>query len=210
MGNQEKKATKKKFVSQPDTDDQPLLSVKQVAAMLATVKRQKPVIQKAIAARNAAKSKLPPTSSAPQTSVEAEQDSSFAAIDGIIKALEARLAAGKALEQGQAAEAAAKAKVPDGGGAKLDASRNLAEMVAIVAIRKIDVKKSEVIRQYPKDAWPARPDELYADLFQMSLTEPGGLKAFSPDLADYFRQPIGVKDPKLKKQVDDWIAKQGK
>ena len=34
MGNQEKKATKKKFVSQPDTDDQPLLSVKQVAALL--------------------------------------------------------------------------------------------------------------------------------------------------------------------------------
>jgi excisionase family DNA binding protein len=34
MGNQEKKATKKKFVSQSDTDDQPLLSVKQVAALL--------------------------------------------------------------------------------------------------------------------------------------------------------------------------------
>ena len=34
MGDQEKKATKKKFVSQSDTDDQPLLSVKQVAALL--------------------------------------------------------------------------------------------------------------------------------------------------------------------------------
>jgi hypothetical protein len=127
----------------------------------------------------------------------------------MVKAFNERLAAQQKLEAARAAEAKEEAKVPGGDG-KIDASRRLAEVVAIVHIKKIDVKNSGAIGKYPKDNWPDHPDELYADLFQMSITEPGGLEVFDKDIAAYFRNPIGVKDAALKKKVDAWIAGQKK
>jgi hypothetical protein len=174
-----------------------------------SIKDLKPSVQKAIAARDKAKAALPAGSSAFQPTVEAGQDAALASIDDLVKALEERHAAQVALEKAEAAEAATVAKVPGEDG-KIDTSRRLAEVVAIVALKNIDVKNSSALRDYPKDNWPDHPDELYAELFQMSITEPGGLRVFDADIAAYFQPPIGVKDSKLKKRVDAWIAKQKK
>jgi hypothetical protein len=185
------------------------VSAKKLAESAKSIKKLKPGVQKAIALRKAAKAKLPAGSSAPQTSVESGQDAALAAIDDIVKAIEAKVEAQKELEKGEKAEAASKGKVPGSVG-KVDTSRRLAEIVAIVRLKKIDVKNSDAIGKYPKDNWPDHPEELYADLFQMSISEPGGLKVFDPDIAAYFEQPIGIKNAGLKKRVDEWVEKQKK
>ena len=199
-------AVNKQFRAIPD---EPKAS--ELTASKKAVEKLKPNVKKAIAERDKAKAKLPAGSSAVQSTVEAGQNAALTAIDDILKAMQELIDVQKVLEAAEAAEAATKTKAPGGpGGGKMETSRRLAEVVAIVAIKKIDVKNSGALGQYPKDHWPHEPGELYADLFQMSLTEPGGLKLFDPDIAAYFSQPIGVKSADLKKKVEAWIAKQNK
>jgi len=176
-----------------------------LTASIKTLSTLKVKVKANIGARDRAKAKLPSGSSAPQATVQTGQDSALAAIDVILKAMQDRLDSQKELEKTRAAEAEIKGKVP-GSKARVETSRRLAELVAIVSIKKVDVKNNNAVHQYSKDHWPDEPGELYADLFQMSLTEPAALKLVDPDIAEYFTQPIEVKNAALKKKVDAWVA----
>jgi hypothetical protein len=86
----------------------------------------------------------------------------------------------------------------------LDISRRLAEVVAIVDLKRIDVPNSNLLRNYIKVNWPAHPEELWADLYQMSITNPDDVRALDTDLFVYYQAPIGPKGA-MKARVDAWI-----
>jgi hypothetical protein len=158
--------------------------------------------EKAIKARDNARGTLKPGSSVVQSDVEAGQDANLAAAKEMLKALEVRRDAQEELETKTAAEAAASAEITLGG-SKQKISRRLGQLVALINLKGIDIKKSQ-LRSYVKDKWPGDPGEVFADLYQMSVSEPEGLKAFDPDVADFFKDPIGPK-AKWKPKADAWI-----
>jgi hypothetical protein len=120
----------------------------------------------------------------------------------MLKALEALRDAQKELEKAEAGKKAASAEITVGA-EKKGISRRLAELVALIDLKNIDIKASG-LRSYVKDKWPDHPDEVFADLYQMSVTEKERLKAFDPDVADFFNTPIGAKGD-WKARVDIWI-----
>ncbi len=112
----------------------------------------------------------------------------------------------KQFDADKAAEAAVSAKIPlVDKGKVIDASRRLAELVALVELKGIDVKGIEDLSPYVKKRWPQKPGELFAELFQLSITAPAKLEKLDADVAAYFREPLGPKG-KLKKQVDAKVA----
>jgi hypothetical protein len=137
------------------------------------------------------------------TAQETAQDASITAGDSLVTALESSKVARKNLEDAKAVQAASKVKFSNEG-STVDGTRRLAELVGLIHTEGIDVTQSG-LPSYITDNWPADPDELYADLFQMSVTEPAGLQTFDPDVAAFYQSPVGVKDAKLKKKVDAWI-----
>ncbi|MFL6260722.1 MAG: DUF4157 domain-containing protein [Thermoanaerobaculia bacterium] len=151
-----------------------------------------------------------PGSTKLQPGVEKSLQDRLKATRALIDASKAQIAAQEKLESDKAAEKAASAKIPLADQNKvIDGTRRLAELVALVELKGIDVKASKSLRDYPKKNWPQKPGELFADLFQMSVSEPAKLKAFDPDIAEFFTEPIGPKG-KLKKQVDAKIGAMAK
>lgn len=157
---------------------------------------------KAIGARNKARKALPAGSSVIQSTLEKSQDDNLAAARKMLTAVEALRDAQKELEGAEASEEAASAEIK-AGAAEKKMPRRLAELVALIALKKIDIKASK-LSSYVKDKWPDDPGEVFADLYQMSVTEKEGLKVFDPDVAKFFDTPIGPKG-KWKAQVDAWI-----
>ncbi len=128
----------------------------------------------------------------------------------VVEATKAQVEVQKKFEGAKVAEKATTAKIPLAGEGKvLDATQRLAQLVALVEIKKIDVKASPLLKDYPKDNWPQRPGELFADLFQMSVSEPKKLRAFDPDVADFFTEPIGAKG-EMEKRVATKVGSMGK
>jgi hypothetical protein len=154
--------------------------------------------------------KKKPSSTKLQPDVEKSFKDRLKATQALIDASKAQIAAQEKFESDQAAEKALTAKIPLTDKDKvIDGTRRLAELVALVELKGIDVKASKDLRSYPKDNWPQKPGELFADLFQMSVSQPKKLAAFDPDVAEFFKEPIGPKG-KLKKQVDARIASMAK
>ncbi len=159
---------------------------------------------KDLAARRAA---LSGGSSVIMPEVEGPLNARVAAGGVLATALEARVASQQTLESAEKLERAESAHIKFGSrkeSADLSISRRLAELIAIVQLKGIDIKGGP-LRTYIKDNWPDHPEELYADLYQMSVTEPEGLKAFDADLALFFQNPIGPKGA-WKAKVNQWIA----
>jgi Domain of unknown function (DUF4157) len=150
---------------------------------------------------------LPPGSSVIMNEVEGPLDARLALGAEIETAFDARLAAQQTLEPAEKLEKAESASIafgPKGSVTELDISRRLAELIALVELKRMNIKSSN-LRDYIKDNWPKHPEELFADLYQMSVTEPDGLKVFDADMAAFFKSPIGPKGH-WKKDVDTWIA----
>lgn len=162
--------------------------------------------KKAIDLRNKAKAKLPAGSSVIDATLEQAENDSLAAAEDMLKALEARHQAQITAESATAAEEASKAKFDPGTGV-IDGTKRVAELVALVHLKGIDIKKHQALSDYIKKNWPAQPDELWAELYQWSISEAPGLKVFDPDIAAYYQSPVGVKDKKLQAKVDAWLKK---
>jgi hypothetical protein len=182
-------------------------SAKALATAVTSIRGTITATKKEIVKRNKAKADLPGGSTMAQPDVESAQDAAIVAAEDLIKKFGELRDAQKALEKAKTAESATMTKLP--GKDPAQQTRNVAEMVAILTLKKVDVKNSS-LPAHPKDHWPKNPREVYAELYQMSIVQPAGLKVFDPDIAEYFRSPIGVKDAKLKKRVEDFIAKQNK
>jgi hypothetical protein len=161
----------------------------------------------AVAKLKKKKAALPLGSRVVMEDAEAAFAQGLAAAAKVVTALSGRKGSEEKLESAVAEEEGASARIEftsNGSTVELDTSRRLAELVALVDLKKIDVKKQAP--PYSAGKWPNEPGELYADLFQMSVTEKGGLKLFDPDVAKFFENPIGPKDP-WKALIVDWIRK---
>jgi hypothetical protein len=164
--------------------------------------------QKCVKKLLAKKDLLPSRSSVVRDDLETTFQESLAAGVELAAALDARLAAQKAIDSGDAAQNAASAVIAadrKAGRNELHISRRLADLVALVELKKINIKGSG-LSDHVKNNWPNNPEELFADLFQMSFTEAPGLKVFDVDLSAFFQEPIGPKGPR-KKDTADWIKK---
>jgi hypothetical protein len=163
--------------------------------------------EKAVAQRIKARAALPAGSSAIDQTLEQAEDANLAASKALLSALEARSEVQQRLEAGQKAEKAAQRRITIGTGANkqtLDISTRLAELVALINLKKIDIKNSD-LSSYVKDNWPHKPGEVFAELYQMSVSEQEGLKKFDPDVAAFFTSPIGPKGAWIKK-VSTWLS----
>jgi hypothetical protein len=156
----------------------------------------------AVDKRRKARKALPAKSSAVLDDVESAQDANLAACQGLATAMQARLDSQVKLESTKSAEQEASATITIGT-SKATVSKRLAQLVAILAIKGIDIKKSR-LRDYVKDKWPSAPGEVFADLYQMSVSEAEALRSFDPDVADFFTPPIGPKK-KIAAKVSEWI-----
>lgn len=156
----------------------------------------------------AKKRALPPSSSVVMDDVETALQGSVAAGAGLATALDARLVAQQALDPAEAATKAVSATLSADkrrGRPELHISRRLAELIALVELKGLDIKHHGPT-PYSQSKWPDHPEELFADLFQMSLTETPGLQAYDRDLAAFFVEPIGPKGH-WKKDTADWIKR---
>jgi len=172
-----------------------------------SVKRGIKTASDAISARIEARSKLPVNSGVVQSDVEQAQAATLNALKKLEKQLIDNAEAQKQLEKGQAAKAASSAKIAVGKGkdkVDLDISERLAELVALVHLKGIDIAHDGILSDYVKGKWPTKPGELFADLYEMSVAEPEGLKAFDKDIAKFFENPIGPKKP-WDEKVRKWI-----
>jgi hypothetical protein len=161
---------------------------------------------KAVDARNTARKALKPSSSVIDPTTEQAQAANLKASENLVKALEKRRDAQLKLDTADKAQKAVTAKLTFSTGGKqvsLDVSRRLAELVALIHLKKIDIKKSG-LSDYVKGKWPDEPGEVFADLYQMSVSEQEALEKFDPDIANFFKSPIGPKG-KWDKQVATWI-----
>ena len=161
---------------------------------------------KAEAALKKASDALPASSTVRDTARESDLKAAQQAAGKLVSALEKRRDAQRVLEGAQAKEAKTQEAIKMGAGAApTSMTRRLAEFVAIIHIRKIDVATHEPMPEYGRENWPDRPGELFADLYEWSVTDPPSVGHFHPDIAAFFRPPIGVKDKKLRTEVDKWI-----
>ncbi len=151
---------------------------------------------------------LPKGSSVVRDDIDGAFEAQVIAAERLALAFDARLAAQEKLDPAAKAEARANVKIKfkdHGTDVELDITRRLAELVALVNLKGINIKKSG-LEAHPTTNWPNNPEELYADLYQWSISEPGGLKAFDKDIAKFYESPIGPKGT-WDKKVDAWIAK---
>ncbi len=150
---------------------------------------------------------LPTVSSVVMDDIDSALETQVVAAERLAVVLDARLAAQEKLDPAERAEARATVRITfrhSGSEVQVNISRRLAELVALVNLKGINIKKSG-LEAHPTENWPNNPAELYADLYQMSISEPGGLKAFDEDIAKFYGSPIGPKGTWTKK-VNDWIA----
>lgn len=85
-------------------------------------------------------------------------------------------------------------------------SRRMAEFVALVVIRGINIAAHPNVRNYVKNNWPANPGELFADLYRISLTDSQALQNdFGADFVSFFTAPIGPKPAATTTLVNNWI-----
>jgi hypothetical protein len=157
---------------------------------------------KSIAKRNKARGSVKSGSAILSPTIETAQDASLDAAKAMLKALEGLRDARAELEKGKKAEKKASAEIKLGG-KETGISRRLAELVALINLKKIKIKGSG-LSDYVTGKWPDDPGEVFAELYQMSVTEKEAIKKFDPDVAEFFDSPIGAKG-KWKSKVDDWI-----
>jgi len=186
-------------------------SADEIKKMLKKFKGALPKARASIDDLKKKKSALPVGSSVVMDDISGGFEAQVVAAERLAVALDARLAAQEKLDPAAKAEARAKVKITfkdQGSEVELDISRRLAELVALVNLKGINIKKSK-LEPHPTVNWPNNPEELYAELYQMSISAPGGLKAFDEDIAKFYGSPIGPKGAWTKK-VDDWIARHSK
>ena len=153
-------------------------------ASVAAIKKMQAGFQAALKAARAKvadlmkkKAALPPGSSVIMSDVEDPLNARVAAGGLLATAFEARLASQRTLESAEKVEQAASAHIRFGpkGGTDLAISRRLAGLIAMVELKGINIKGGP-LRPYIKENWPDHPEELFADFYQWSITEPDGLK----------------------------------
>jgi len=83
-------------------------------------------------------------------------------------------------------------------------SRRLAELVALINIRGVDIPNSR-LSEHARNHWPRDPAEVYANMYEASITQPRGLRTLDAAVADFFTQPIGPKGA-FARQVNTWIT----
>ena len=182
----------------------------EISKMAKKFKGTLPDARSSVADLKKKKAALPAGSSVVMDDVDGPIQAQMAAAERLVKALDSRLASQEKLDPAQKAEAQAKAKIKFKFGKEtvdLDITRRLAELVALVNLKGIDVKAN--FKGHVGDNWPNNPEELYAELFQWSVSEPGGLKAFDADFARFYDDPIGPKGT-WKSKVDSWITSHSK
>jgi hypothetical protein len=176
--------------------DEPTISELTNAAT--SVRRRLPRLSRAIAWRKKARGALPGSSTVAMDRIEQAQDAGQVGLRKILAAVEAFRDAKKRLRKKSAKIMVA--------GTVVNMPRRRAELIAMVDLKGIDVKKSKYLDEYPKDNWPHKPKELFADLFMMSRARPETLKQFDPDIARFYEDPIGPKGG-WKRRVNRWIER---
>ncbi len=160
----------------------------------------------AIAARNAARRALPRNSTYALPTEEAAQDAWMAAAVAVVPPFEARAKAQETAGKAQDAEDATQITVKVSSGQKVQMTRRLAEFVAVIEVNKIDIPNSG-LGNHVTSHWPNNPEEAYAELYNLSLTAPEGLRKFDKKsaMATYFTSPVGLKGAQ-KAQAASWLA----
>ena len=182
-------------------------TAKEISKMAKVFKGTLPEARSSVADLKKKKAALPSGSSVAMSEVDGPIETQMAAAERLVKAIDARLASQEKLDPAEKAEAQAKAKIKfkfKKDTIVLDITRRLAELVALVDLKGIDVKAG--FAGHVAENWPNHPEELYAELYQWSISEPGGLKAFDSEIAKFYENPIGPKGGRIG-QVDSWIAK---
>jgi hypothetical protein len=181
-------------------------NAKEISAMAKKFKATLPAARSSVADLKKKKKALTAGSSVVMDHVDGPIQDQMAAGERLVKALDARLASQEKLDPAQKAEARAKAKIKfkfNKETIALDITRRLAELVALVNLKGIDVKAG--FSGHVGDNWPKNPEELFAELFQWSISAPAGLNAFDADVAKFYKDPIGPKGT-WKSKVDSWIT----
>ena len=174
-----------------------------LTAAIANTKAAIDKAKKAMTALDKARKGLPKGSTFANTAVERALQDQLAASAGLVTALEKRLAAEARLGTAKAAEKAASAKITVASGTGVEMSRRLAEFVALVSLKKLDIKEN--FSGHVAENWPDHPEEAFAEMYSESKAQPKGLKKLDSDLFEFFNSPIGPKG-KWKKLVDAWIS----
>jgi hypothetical protein len=176
----------------------------QITATTAATKALVGLAKTAIAGRKTARRALPASSSTISAATESNQDTNFTASEALVKALEASAAAQKKVEAATKAHGASTVKLQLSPTLTIEVTRRLAELVALVNLRRVNVANSG-LSTHATNNWPEDPAELYATLYQLSVSHPAQVTAFDARVAAFFRNPIGPKDQNVA-QVNAWIS----
>lgn len=158
----------------------------------------------AITRRNTARAALPAGSSVLSPAVESMQDANLVDADALLVALRASAAAQAQLDTATAAHDAATVTLRLSNTLTITVSRRLAELVALINIRNIDIANSG-LSHHAKSNWPHNPAEVYATMYEHAITQPRGLRTLDAAVADFFTAPVGPKGAFVP-QIDRWIA----